>query len=91
MRRMNTHTQETQHTSKDKREAFLFSIIQRCTFLVQWCDSWFHIPRSLGLHCDFFHSTPTHVGLGVPTALLSTIVKHNINRSQLVIWLSMYA
>ena len=66
-----THTQETQHTMKDKREAFLFSIIQRCTFIVQWCDSWFHIPRSLGLHCDFSHSTPTHVGLGVPTSPLN--------------------
>ena len=67
MRRINTHTQETQHTMKDKHEAFLFSIIQRCTFIVQWCDSWFHIPRSLELHCDFSHTTPTHVGLGVPT------------------------
>ena len=52
---------------KDKCVAHLFSIIQRSTFIVQWCDSWFHIPRSLGLHCDFSHSTPTHVGLGVPT------------------------
>ena len=65
--KINTHTQETQHTMKDKREAFLFSIIQKCTFIIQWCDSWLHIPRSLGLHCDFSHSTPTHVGLGVPT------------------------
>ena len=69
--RRRTHTQETKHTMKDKREAFLFSIIQRCTFIVQWCDSWFHIPRSLGLHCDFSHSTPTHVGLGVPTSPLN--------------------
>ena len=60
---------------KDKREAFLFSIIQRRTFIVQWCDLWFHIPRSLGLHCDFSHSTPTHVGLGVPIGLVKVKVK----------------
>ena len=66
-----THTHKRLNTMKDKREAFLFSIIQRCTFIVQWCDSWFHIPRSLGLHCDFSHSTPTHVGLGVPTSPLN--------------------
>ena len=51
---------------KDKREAYLFSIIQRCTFIVQWCDSWFHIPRSLRIHCDFSHSTPTHGGCHIP-------------------------
>ena len=66
-RRINTHAQETPHTMKDKREAFLFFHFTWCTFIVQWCDSWFHILRSLGLHCDFSHSTPTHVGLGVPT------------------------
>ena len=65
MRRI-THTQKTQHTMKDKRETFLFSMLQRCTFIVHWCGSWFQIPRSLGLHCDFSHSTPTHGGLGVP-------------------------
>ena len=66
------HTQqESQHTMKDKRATLLFFHYTWCTFIVQWCDSWFHIPRSLGLHCDFSHSTPTHVGLGVPTSPLN--------------------
>ena len=66
-----THTRDSTLSMKDKREAFLFCIIQRCAFIVQWCDSSFHIRRSPELHCDFSHSTPTHVGLGVPTSPLN--------------------
>ena len=51
-------------------------IHHRCKFIIQWCDSWIHLPRSLGLLCDSSPSTPTHIGLGVqhfpPSLSLST-------------------
>ena len=40
-------------------------ITHRYTFIIHECDSWIHLPRSLGLLCDSLPSTLTHRGLGV--------------------------